>query len=169
MTIGIVMTDIEVLLSVDAGRVPEGAAAFFVRDRERTQRRWYAVMGGLLIASAAACWYSSAGLPWVAVLVLLGGMFAVMATPTISEEPSTTVKRQVLVVTPRAITMRDGQGLRSWTFEDLADASSWRYADRVDLVLIRRDGTRVFIDCQNFDRGDRLPDVVAQHLRIRTA
>jgi hypothetical protein len=168
MTMVIVMTDIEVLLSVDAGRVPEGAAAFFVRDRDATQRRGWAVVGGILVASAAASWFADAGLPWVAVLLLLGGMFAVMATPTVSDD-TPAVKRPVLVVTAQAIVMRDGQGLRCWTFEDLADAAAWRYADRLDLVLIRRDGTRVFIDCQNFVRGERLPDVIAQHLRIRTA
>jgi hypothetical protein len=122
-----------------------------------------------LLVAAAASGFSGGGLPWVAVLILLAGMFAVMATPTVSDETRAKATRQVLVVTPRAIVMRDAQGLRCWTFEELADASSWRHADRVDLLLVRRDGTRLFIDCQNFYRGDRLPDVIAQHLRTRPA
>jgi hypothetical protein len=163
-----VMTDIEVLLSVDAGRIPEGTTAFFVRDRDRTLRRWWATISIAVMGAAVACGFVGAGYTWVAVLLLIGGVFAVMATPTLSDETYPDVTRQVLVVTPQAILMRDGQGLRTWTFEDLADASAWRYADRVDLLLVRRDGGRVFIDCQNFHRGDRLPDVIAQRLSARS-
>jgi hypothetical protein len=163
------MTDIEVLLSVDAGRIPEGTNAFFVRDRERTLRRWWAAVSIALMGTAVACGFVGAGYTWVAVLLLVGGIFAVMATPTLADDPSPEIKRQVLVVTSRAILMRDGQGLRTWTFEDLADASSCRYADRIDLLLVRRDGGRVFIDCQNFHRGDRLPEVISQRLGAHTA
>ena len=102
-------------------------------------------------------------------MLLVGGIFAVMATPTLSDDPYPELTRQVLVVTPRAILMRDEQGLRSWTFEDLADSSSTHYADRIDLLLIRRDGGRVCIDCQNFHRGERLPDVIAKRLNARAA
>jgi len=41
---------------------------------------------------------------------------------------------KVVLVTPNGIIMRDAQGLRSWTFEDLTDSSSWVHADRVDLL-----------------------------------
>ena len=163
------MTDIEVLLSVDAGRIPEGTNAFFVRDRDRTLRRCWAALSIAIMAGAVVGGFVGAGYTWVAVLVLVGGMFAVMATPTLSDDPYPEIKRQVLVVTPHAILMRDEQGLRTWTFEDLADASSTRYADRCDLLLVRRDGGRVFIDCQNFHRGERLPDVIAKRLSARTA
>lgn len=161
-----VMTDIEALLSVDAGRVPEGAVAFFTRDPEIGQRRLCAVTSGLLAIGAIACGFMGAGLISVAMLALGAGVFAVLATPTISDEERP-VKRQVVVVTPTGIIMRDAQGLRSWTFEDLTDSSSWIHADRVDLLLVRRDGTRIFIDCHGFDRGDKLPDVISRYRRAR--
>jgi hypothetical protein len=160
----LVMTDIEALLSVDAGRVPEGTVAFFTRDPEIGQRRLCAVTSGLLALGAVACGLAGAGLVWVAMLALGAGVFAVLATPTISGEQSP-IKKQVVVVTPTGIIMRDAQGLRNWTFEDLTDSSSWVHADRVDLLLVRRDGTRIFIDCHGFDRGDKLPDVISRYRR----
>src|ERR1051325_9541776 len=54
MTICFIMTDIEALLSVDAGQVPEGTVAFFTRDPERGQRRLYLVTGALLLLGAVA-------------------------------------------------------------------------------------------------------------------
>ena len=141
------MTDIEALLSVDAGRVPEGAVAFFTRDPETGQRRLCAVTAGLLAIGAIACGFMGAGHISVAMVALGAGVFAVLATPTISDEERP-VQRQV-----------------SWTFEDLTDSSSWIHADRVDLLLVRRDGTRIFIDCHGFDRGDKLPDVISRYRR----
>jgi hypothetical protein len=159
-----VMTDIEALLSVDAGRVPEGTVAFFTRDPEIGQRRLCAVTSGLLALGAVASGLAGAGLVCVAMLALGAGVFAVLATPTISGEQGP-IKKQVVVVTPSGIIMRDAQGLRNWTFEDLTDSSSWVHADRVDLLLVRRDGTRIFIDCHGFDRGDKLPDVISRYRR----
>ena len=158
------MTDVEALLSVDAGRIPEGTVAFFTRDPERGQRRLFAVTSGLLVLGAAACAFAGAGIVGTVVLALGAGIFAVLATPTLQEDDRP-IRRQVVLVTPTGIIMRDAQGLRSWTFEDLTDSSSWIHADRVDLLLVRRDGTRIFIDCQGFHRGERLPDVISKYRR----
>ena len=160
----IAMTDIEALLSVDAGKVPEGTVAFFTRDPELGQRRLCAVTSVLLALGAIACGFGGAGLLCVSMLALGAGVFAVLATPTISGDERL-VKKQVVVVTPGGIIMRDAQGLRNWTFEDLTDSSSWIHADRVDLLLVRRDGTRIFIDCHGFDRGEKLPDVISRYRR----
>jgi hypothetical protein len=165
----LVMTNIEAILSVDAGRVPEGAVAFFTRDPELGQRRLCAVTGALLAVAAIMSGFSGAGLVCVSMLGLGAGIFAVLATPTATDEDERPAKRQVVVVTPSGIVMRDAQGLRSWTFEDLTDASSWRHADRVDLLLVRRDGTRIFIDCQGFHRGDKLPEVISRYRRAFVA
>ena len=168
MTMSLIMTDIEALLSVDAGQVPEGTVAFFMRDPERGQRRLYAVTAALLLLGAAGCAVGGAGLPGMVVLLLGAGIFGVLATPTLKDDPRP-VKRQVVLVTPTGIIMRDAQGLRSWTFEDLTDSSSWIHADRIDLLLVRRDGTRIFIDCQCFHRGERLPDVISKFRRAHAA
>jgi len=166
MTIFFIMTDIEALLSVDAGQVPEGTVAFFTRDPERGQRRLYLVTGALLLLGAVASALAVPGFAATAVLFLGAGIFGVLATPTVKED-ARPVKRQVVLVTPNGIIMRDAQGLRSWTFEDLTDSSSWVHADRVDLLLVRRDGSRIFIDCQGFHRGEKLPDVISKFRRAR--
>jgi len=168
MTMSFIMTDIEALLSVDAGQVPDGTVAFFTRDPEKGQRRLYAVTGALLLLGAVGSVIAATGFAATAVLFLGAGIFGVMATPTLKDEPRP-IKRQVVLVTPNGIVMRDAQGLRSWTFEDLTDSSSWVHADRVDLLLVRRDGSRIFIDCQCFHRGERLPDVISKFRRAARA
>lgn len=54
------MSDIEILLSVDAGRTPKGSNAFFVRDRAALRRRvsgavsLIAFLAAVVVALAAA-------------------------------------------------------------------------------------------------------------------
>jgi hypothetical protein len=164
------MTDIEALLSVDAGRVPEGTVAFFMRDLEVEQRHRRLAVGILFACAAAVCAFCRTGRASVALLGLAAGIFAVLSTPTASESDCIQqIKRSVVVVTPTGIVIRDSRGLRTLMFTDFLEASSWRHADRVDLLLVRHDGSRVFINCQGFHRGERLPDVVKQRLQALTA
>jgi hypothetical protein len=150
----IIMTDIEALLSVDAGRVPAGTVAFFMREPEVELRRRRAIVAGLLGVAAIASGFAGVGRFGVAILLLAAGVFGVLATPTMSDERRSDVKRRVVVVTPTGIVMRDGHGLRSWMFADLQEVSSWRHVDRVDLLLVRRDGSRVFISASAPRRPD---------------
>ena len=163
------MTDIEALLSVDAGRVPEGTVAFFMRDLEVEQRHRRLAVCIVFACAAAVCAFCRTGRASVALFALAAGIFAVLATPTMSEAKSRQIKRSVVVVTPTGIVIRDGRGLRTLMFTDFLEASSWRHADRVDLLLVRHDVSRVFINCQGFHRGERLPDVVKQRLQALTA
>ena len=159
-----IMTDIEVLLSVDAGRVPPGAVAFFMRDADAEKRKVRALMGAVLVAMAIGSAFADGGLACVALLLLAAGIFGVLAMPPPSDERPMEIKRRVVVVTEIGIIMRDGRGLRTWLFADLQGASSMRQADRVDLWLERRDGSKSFINCRVFQRGEYLPDVVKQRL-----
>jgi len=163
------MTDIEVLLSVDAGHIPLGTVAFFMRDAASETRKMRALMGALLVVMAIAGGFAGGGRACVALLLLGAGIFGVLAMPPTSEERGTEIKKRVVVVTQNGIIMRDGRGLRTWLFADLQGASSWRHADRVDLWLERRDGSKSFINCRVFQRGEHLPDVVKQRLRAQTA
>lgn len=162
------MTDIEALLSVDAGRIPDGTVAFFMRDLALERRRWRLVTSAVFAGAAVVCAFCGLGRFCVSLLALTAGIFAVLATPTTTGEPETKAKPSVVVVTPTGIVIRDGRGLRTLLFTDFLEASSWRHADRVDLLLVRHDGTRVFINCHGFHRGERLPDVIKQRLQART-
>ncbi|HEY4188656.1 MAG TPA: hypothetical protein VGP07_26555 [Polyangia bacterium] len=162
------MTDIEALLSVDEGHVPEGAVAFFMRDAQAEMTRRRAILAGLLAAITVAAAFCGASRAGVVLLALATGICAVFATPTLSGEVRTPRKRRVVVVTQNGIIMRDGQGLRTWLFADLQDVSSWHHADRVDLLMVFRDGSKGFINCHWFHRGETLPDVVRQHLPAHT-
>lgn len=163
------MTDIEVLLSVDGGHTPPGTVAFFMRDADRETRKVRAIVGGLFAVMAVAGAIAGGGLHIVALLLLAGGIMGVLAMPTASDDRRTQIKKRVVVVTENGIIMRDGRGLRTWLFKDLQGASSWRHADRVDLWLERRDGSRSFINCRVFQRGERLPEVIKQRLHAQAA
>jgi|GEM_PF-1768253 hypothetical protein len=163
-----IMTDIEVLLSVDAGRVPAGAVAFFMRDADAEKRKMRALMAAVLVAMAIGSGLADGGRACVALLMLAAGIFGVLAMPPSSDERPREIKRRVVVVTENGIIMRDGRGLRTWLFADLQAASSMRQADRVDLWLERRDGSKSFINCRVFQRGEYLPDVVKQRLNTQT-
>src|SRR6185369_6847502 len=107
LSISVLVTDIEALLSVDAGRVPPGAVAFFAGDIDVGERRTYAVLALLSGVAAAACACGGAGRFLVALLLLSGTALAVLATPTSHEEEERRIKRPVLVVTDVALIVRD--------------------------------------------------------------
>ena len=158
------MTDIEILLRVDAGAIPNGARAFFMRDRSQSRRHLYAVVSVLSFLAAVIVAIAALRQVWVFALALLSVFFAVLATPTVAEPGPRLVKRPVMVVTPTIIMLRDSQGFRSWDFDTLAGAEASRHADRLDLILVARDGTRSFVDGRAFDDGDGLLNAISTNL-----
>lgn len=161
------MTDIEILLSVDAGTVPAGSTAFFIRDRTLGLRRtWAAFSAAFLVTAVAAM--GSGHHDGILPLGLLSALFATLALPTLPNDASSDAKRPVVIVTPTTIILRDGHGLRTWAFDELAGVQVSRDAHRMDLILIERDGKRVSIDGRAFDTGHRLQDAIAAHLSLTT-
>jgi hypothetical protein len=158
------MTDVEILLSAESGWIPAGSVAFFMRDRSLGRRRAAAVLSGLAFLSAVAVALLQGTHAWVLSLALVSAIFAVLATPTFADGARIGGKRPVLVITPTMILLRDDRGLRRWAFDELALAQVSPYADRLDLILVARDGTRSFIDCRNFDRGDGVVRAIAPHV-----
>jgi hypothetical protein len=163
------VTDIEVLLSVDAGRIPSGVMAFFVGDVDVAERRTYAVLSVLSVGAAAACAGLGAGRALVMLLVLAATALALFATPTLREDHDPRAKRPVIVITPEAIVMRDECGLKVWRFEDLTGVAAAVHDHRPQLVLTGRDGKRYAVDCLRFQNGERVREVVDQRLQsLRT-
>jgi len=118
------MSEIEALLSVDAGHTPPATVAFFARDAEASERLTYAVLGAMTAWVALISGLLGGPDLVGALLVLTAAMFSIVATPTIkdpSDEAARPIKRHVMVVTSEAIIVRDAWGLRSWRFEDLAE------------------------------------------------
>ena len=75
------MSDVQALLSVDAGRVPPGTVAFFARDPERTKRRVLAVFAVLVGSAAVASLMAGLSRPPIALLALATIGLVVMALP----------------------------------------------------------------------------------------
>jgi hypothetical protein len=165
------MSEIEALLSVDAGHTPPATLAFFARDADASERLTYAVLA-VMTAMVALVSGLLGGPDLVgALLVLTAAMFTIVATPTLKEpadEEPRPIKRHVMVVTSEAIIVRDAWGLRSWRFEDLAEIAASSYEHRPYIVLIKRDGSRHALDYLSFQRPEQLRQVIDTRLRLKT-
>jgi len=96
------MSEIEALLSVDAGRVPPATVAFFARDAEASERLTYAVLAAMTSMVAVVSGLLGGPDLMGALLVLTAAMFAIVASPTLkdpAEGETRQIKRHVMVVT----------------------------------------------------------------------
>ena len=154
------MSEVEALLSVDRGEIPPGAMAFFAKDLDRPIRR---LRGALAITAAlfAIVSYLVGAGPVPSVLLLLAAtMLGVTATRTLDEEDGPAPKKATMVVTSTGLIIRDDLGLRTWAFDQLADAVPVSYQQRVALMMVKHDGSRDVIDHLSFARGEGLREII---------
>jgi hypothetical protein len=161
------MSDVEALLSVDAGKVPPGAVAFFARDPEGSKRRVLAAFAVVMAAVTAAGYWAALNRASVALLALATLSLIIQALPPERDPETARYKRPTLVVTPNGVIVRDGSGLRSWTFEDLVDVRPYLHQQRIGLLLAKRDGSREFVDTLSFERGETVTERVGRRLKPR--
>ncbi|HVR63537.1 MAG TPA: hypothetical protein VMU50_16665 [Polyangia bacterium] len=155
------MSEVEALLSVDRGEIPPGALAFFPRDQEAPIRRLRAALAIFAALCAGGCYLAAGGLMPTTLLALAAAMLGITATRTIQDQAdSRPVKKPTVVVTPTGIIVRDDFGLRTWTFDQLAEAVPVSYEQRVALLLVKRDGSRDVIDHMAFARGEGLREII---------
>jgi hypothetical protein len=158
------VSEVEVLLSVDAGRVPPDAVVFVAADPEAPMRRVYAFLFVTALIGTVGCAFNGAGREAAVLLGIVAAILLVMAVPSAPEPEDARNKRSTLVVTPRGMIVRDEAGLRSWRFEELSDVLPCIQAEGEGLLLVRRDGSREFLDCLTFRRGERLAEVIGRRL-----
>ncbi len=163
------MSDVEALLSVDAGRVPPGTVAFFARDPERTKRRVLAVFAVLVGSGMVASVLGGLSRPPIALLALATIGLFVMALPPERDPETAGHKRATLVLTPNGMIVRDNSGLRSWSFDDLLDVRPFLHQQRIGLLIARRDGGREFVDTLLFKRGEKVNELIGRRLKPREA
>ena len=160
------MTEVEALLSVDAGHVPEGAEAFFPADPEVPRRRLCLVLAVSALGVAIAFATTGADKAAVALMVIAAGVLGVMSSRTLpdeDEEPRN--KRPTLVITPTGLIIRDHEGLRTWRFTDVEEVRTYVHDHRVGLLVVRHDGRSDFIDCHTYQRGERVRELVRRRLQ----
>ncbi|HEY4392692.1 MAG TPA: hypothetical protein VGP64_01460 [Polyangia bacterium] len=163
------MSDVEALLSVDAGRVPPGTVAFFQRDPERTQRRILAVFSALVGISVSAAYLAGLSRPPIALLALGTIALFIMALPPERDPEEARRKRPTLVLTANGMIVRDGSGLRSWSFDDLLDVRPYLHQQRIGVLILTRDGRRQFVDTLSFKRGEKVNELIGRRLKPRAA
>ena len=159
------MTEVEALLSVDAGRAPPGTVVLRLRDLEGPTRRARVVAAVAMTGIAITCAVVGADRDLVAVLSLFAALLGVLATPTRGDTEEVRVKQPTLVVTAGGMIVRDHWGLRSWRFADLAEVRPYLDDRRVGLVLVAKDGSRQFLDNLAFEGGEDLVAIIDQHMR----
>jgi hypothetical protein len=160
------MSEVEVLLSVDAGRIPPGTVVFRARDPEAPARILRAVLALSLSMAAVGCALAGGARELIALLGLATGIAAVSATAT-DGDPDRPVKRPMLLLTPTGLILRDGYGLRTWRWPELKEVRPFLHEQRVGLLFVQQDGTRDFVDHNFFERGERLNELIGRHLAPR--
>jgi hypothetical protein len=163
------MSDVEALLSVDAGRVPAGTVAFFARDPERTKRRVLAAFAVLFGGAVVASLLGGLSRTPIALLALTTIGLFVMALPPERDPETAGHKRATLVLTPNGMIVRDNSGLRSWSFDELVDVRPYLHQQRIGLLIARRDGGREFVDTLLFKRGEKVNELIVRRLKPREA
>src|SRR5258706_1527716 len=129
------MSEVEALLSVDAGRVPTGAVVFRAREPEAEVRRLrlvLAVGAGLVTVGLAVAGVAREP---IAMLVLTTAMLAISATRTQPEGELARHKRPTMVLTTTGMIVRDASGLRSWQYADIGDVRTCVCQGQVGIVV----------------------------------
>jgi len=162
-----VMSDVEALLSVDAGRVPPGTVAFFARDPEAPKRRFFFVLAVLVAGAAVASAIAGLSRPPIAILALAAIALFVQSLPPEQDPEVKRQKRPTLVVTQSGMIVRDGWGLRSWSFDELEDVRPFLHQQRIGLLIAKRDGSRQFVDTLSFERGEKVNELIGRRLKPR--
>jgi len=161
------MSEVEVLLSVDAGRIPPDAVVFHAADPEAPIRRMYTFLAVTGAMGSLGVALSSVGIEAVLLLAIVTAVMVVLALPTSLEPEEARNKRPTLVVTPRGVIVRDDGGLRTWRFDELAQVLPCHHAHGDGLLLIGNDGSRQFLDCLVFRQGYRLGEVIGTRMKTR--
>lgn len=162
-----VMSEVEALLSVDAGKVPDGAVVFRARDPEAEVRRLRTVLAvgaGLVTVALAA---AGASREPVAMLVITTAMLALSATRTELSPEEARQKHPTMVLTKTGMIVRDAQGLRSWQYEEISDVRACVCQGQVGIVVVLRNGGLHFVDNLLFARGEAVSGLIRRHLQPR--
>jgi hypothetical protein len=161
------MSDIQALLSVDAGKTPPGTVAFFARDPDAPKRRAMAVMAVLMFAIAVTGLFASFPKIAIALVALAGIGFFLHALPPEEDPGQARMKKPTLVITPTGMIVRDGSGLRSWSFDDLRDVRPYLHGRQIGLLVVERNGSRHFVDTLSFERGEKVRELIGVRLKPR--
>jgi hypothetical protein len=162
------MSEVQALLRVDAGKVPPGVIAFFPRDAEAPARRMRAVLAVIVHVAAFALALSGTARPLVALLALAGVALTVSAMPTRPDEEERPSKRPTLVLTATGMILRDSDGLRTWSYDELLHVSPFVHELTLGLLVIRKNGRREFLDTASFERGEKVRELLGRRIPRRS-
>jgi hypothetical protein len=161
------MSEVEALLSVDAGRVPAGAVVFRARDPEAEVRRLRTVLAvgaGLVTVGLAIAGVSREP---IAMLVLTTAMLGLSATRTEPAGEEARHKRPTMVLTTTGMIVRDANGLRSWQYDEITDVRTCVCQGQIGIVVVLSNGAMHFVDNLSFARGEHVGGLIRRHLQPR--
>ena len=159
------ITDDATIRCIEAGMVPDGVLALYPIDPIRRARRILSFSGVTFAVAVVAQWALKASAPVLFGLAMMLALAGVRLTPTLEDDLEGR-RRPAVVVTATAILKLGPKGVRTWMFSELRCAQLSVQAERRDMILVGRDGTRGFIDCGALQSGDRLIEEVGRSLPI---
>jgi hypothetical protein len=164
------MTNVEALMSVEAGRVPEGVRVFVERDEDSGRGRVWGVLA--LLLGGITCFVAATGTqtrdtPYEVGLMAVFTAFAlIMATPTTDEQMSAR-RRRVLVVGKDGFITRDAYGLRNWLFDEIVSIALCTFDGVPHLMLEDRFGKEHLLDHANFENAEALLEILREGIARR--
>lgn len=155
------MTNVEALLTVESGQVPQGVQVFAERHPDAGRIRSWLFLAAFL-ALVAAITGSQGGEPLgVAAIALFAAMAAVMAIPTRDEEPR---KPRMLLLCDKGLIVREHWGLRNWRYDELCRVWLVFVDGQQQLCVEDRQGEAHLIDHLSFKQGHRLKSLLQERI-----
>jgi hypothetical protein len=156
------MTNVEALLKVESGRVPEGVKVFLEQDAESGRSRSWLFMCAFLAIVAAVTGVQGGEPLGVLAIAIFAAMAAVMAIPTQEEEPR---KPRVILLCDKGLIVREHWGLRNFRYDELTRVFVMTVDGEQQLCLEDKAGDAHLLDYLSFCAGDSLRHQLDQRIR----
>ncbi|MCG5054777.1 MAG: hypothetical protein KA712_17580 [Myxococcales bacterium] len=160
------MTNVEALLTVESGKVPDGVQVFSENNPDAGRMRAWLFLSAFLALVATVMGVEGGEPLGVMAIVVFAAMAAVAAIPVTLDEPR---KPRVLLLCDKGLIVREHWGLRNWRYDELLRASVLFVDGEQQLCLEDRQGELHLVDHLNFAGGARLRILLEARIRAASA
>lgn len=161
------MTNVEALLLVEAGKVPDGVEVFYETDAEAPRFRAWLILAMVMTGATAVTAFrddSTEGATWeIALMALFAAFAALMAVPTHDPEEKRSRPR-ILVMGPQGMITRDPWGLQNWDYDELQRVSTCWLGGRPHLLIEDHSGKEHLLDFATFQGSGRIIALLKQRV-----
>lgn len=160
--VSIVMTNVEALLKVESGRVPEGVKVFLEQNPESGRSHSWLLMCAFLAIVATVTGFQGGEPLGVLVIAIFAAMAGVMAIPTQEEESR---KPRVVLLCEKGLIIREHWGLRNFRYDELSRVFVLVVDGEQQLCLEDKSGDAHLLDYRSFRAAEALKTQLDQRIR----